>query len=74
LIGAALGAVIVNYLKTIFTIGILAPYWLFLLGALFVAVTIFLPKGVLGLLPRRAPREKRDRAEAASSPAAQPAE
>jgi len=53
LIGAALGAVIVNYLKTIFTIGALAPYWLFLLGAIFVAVTIFLPKGVLGLLPRR---------------------
>ena len=53
LVGAALGAVIVNYLKTIFTIGALAPYWLFLLGAIFVAVTIFLPKGVLGLLPRR---------------------
>ncbi len=56
LIGAALGAVIVNYLKTIFTIGALAPYWLFLLGAIFVLVTIFLPRGVLGLLPKRAPR------------------
>ena len=55
LIGAALGAVIVNYLKTIFTIGALAPYWLFLLGAIFVLVTIFLPRGVLGLLPKRAP-------------------
>jgi urea transport system permease protein len=53
LVGAALGAVIVNYLKTIFTIGALAPYWLFLLGAIFVAVTVLLPKGVLGLLPRR---------------------
>jgi urea transport system permease protein len=53
LIGAALGAVIVNYLKTIFTIGMLAPYWLFLLGAIFVLVTIFLPRGVLGLLPSR---------------------
>ena len=53
LIGAALGAVIVNYLKTIFTIGMLAPYWLFVLGAIFVLVTIFLPRGVLGLLPRR---------------------
>jgi urea transport system permease protein len=53
LVGAALGAVIVNYLKTVFTIGALAPYWLFVLGALFVLVTIFLPRGVLGLLPGR---------------------
>jgi hypothetical protein len=53
LIGAALGAIIVNYAKTLFTIGALAPYWLFVLGAMFVLVTIFLPKGVLGLLPRR---------------------
>jgi urea transport system permease protein len=55
LIGAALGAVIVNYLKTIFTIGMLAPYWLFVLGAIFVLVTIFLPRGVLGLLSSRRP-------------------
>jgi urea transport system permease protein len=53
LVGAALGAVIVNYLKTIFTIGMLAPYWLFVLGAIFVLVTIFLPRGVLGLLSGR---------------------
>ncbi len=53
LVGAALGAIIVNYLKTIFTIGALAPYWLFVLGAIFVLVTIFLPKGVLGLLSGR---------------------
>ncbi len=53
LVGAALGAVLVNYAKTIFTIGTLAPYWLFILGTLFVLVTIFLPRGVLGLLPRR---------------------
>jgi urea transport system permease protein len=53
LIGAALGAIIVNYAKTVFTIGALAPYWLFVLGAMFVFVTLFLPKGVLGLLPRR---------------------
>src|SRR5262245_30502757 len=53
LIGAALGAVLVNYAKTTFTIGALAPYWLFVLGALFVLVTIFLPRGVLGLLSSR---------------------
>jgi urea transport system permease protein len=74
LVGAALGAVIVNYLKTIFTIGALAPYWLFLLGTIFVLVTIFLPKGVLGLLPKREPRSKRAGANVASGAAAQPAE
>ena len=56
LVGAALGAVVVNYAKTTFTTGLLAPYWLFVLGALFVLVTIFLPKGILGLIPSRAPR------------------
>ena len=53
LVGGALGAVIVNYAKTTFTTGMLAPYWLFALGALFVLVTIFLPKGILGLLPSK---------------------
>ncbi|QIB32434.1 urea ABC transporter permease subunit UrtC [Ancylobacter pratisalsi] len=48
LVGAALGAVLVNYAKTYFTSGILAPYWLFMLGGLFVAVTLFLPKGIIG--------------------------
>ncbi|MBS7541608.1 urea ABC transporter permease subunit UrtC [Ancylobacter oerskovii] len=48
LIGAALGAVLVNYAKTYFTSGLLAPYWLFMLGGLFVAVTLFLPKGIVG--------------------------
>jgi hypothetical protein len=53
LVGAALGALLVNYAKSTSTTGFLAPYWLFALGALFVFVTIFLPRGVLGLLPRR---------------------
>ena len=48
LVGAALGAVVVNYLKTIFTSGPLAAYWLFALGGLFVLVTLALPKGILG--------------------------
>ncbi|QFR32072.1 urea ABC transporter permease subunit UrtC [Ancylobacter sp. TS-1] len=48
LVGAALGAVLVNYAKTYFTSGLLAPYWLFMLGGLFVAVTLFLPKGIVG--------------------------
>ncbi len=50
LIGAALGAVLVNYGKTYFTSGVLAPYWLFMLGGLFIVVTIFLPRGIVGTL------------------------
>lgn len=48
LYGAVLGALLVNFAKTQFT-GILPEAWLFALGALFVGVTIFLPKGVVGL-------------------------
>jgi urea transport system permease protein len=50
LVGAALGAVLVNYLKSTFTTGVLAPYWYFLMGSLFILVTIYLPKGILGTL------------------------
>ena len=48
LTGAALGAIVVNYAKTTFTSGPLAPYWLFMLGALFILVTLLLPKGIVG--------------------------
>jgi len=48
LTGAALGAIVVNYAKTYFTSGPLAPYWLFMLGALFILVTLLLPKGIVG--------------------------
>ena len=48
LIGAALGAIVVNYAKTVFTSGPLAPYWLFMLGAMFILVTLLLPKGIIG--------------------------
>ncbi len=51
LIGAALGAVLVNFAKTYFT-SALPLYWLFALGLLFVLVTVFLPKGLLGLADR----------------------
>jgi urea transport system permease protein len=51
LVGAALGAFLVNGAKTLLT-GWLPEVWLFALGALFVAVTLFLPRGVLGLFDR----------------------
>ncbi len=50
LVGAALGAVAVNGMKTMFTTGALAPYWLFVLGSIFILVTLALPKGMVGTL------------------------
>lgn len=49
LIGAIIGAILINYGKTWFT-GAFPEYWLFALGGLFVATTLFLPKGVVGLI------------------------
>lgn len=46
--GAALGAIVVNGAKSWFT-GVLPDAWLFMLGALFIFVTLFLPKGIAGL-------------------------
>jgi urea transport system permease protein len=50
LIGAVVGAIAVNYAKTTFTTGALAPYWLFVLGGLFIAVTLLLPRGIVGTI------------------------
>ena len=51
LYGAALGAGIVNYAKSYFTAA-LPEVWLFALGALFIVVTVFLPKGIVGLIAK----------------------
>ena len=51
LVGALLGAGIVNGAKSWFTMAF-PDFWLFFLGALFVGVTLFLPKGVIGLFKR----------------------
>ena len=50
LYGAAAGAVLVNYAKTYFT-GALPELWLYALGAMFVGVTLFLPRGLAGIVP-----------------------
>ncbi|WP_417671247.1 urea ABC transporter permease subunit UrtC [Roseibium sp.] len=47
LVGPVIGAVLVNFAKTWFTAA-LPDVWLFALGALFVVVTLFLPKGIVG--------------------------
>jgi urea transport system permease protein len=67
LVGAVLGAVLVNLGKTVFT-GALPELWLFALGALFILVTLLLPGGILGLFGR-APRRPKN-----VTPAAEPAE
>jgi urea transport system permease protein len=48
LLGAVLGAGVVNYGKTWFTTAF-PEYWLFALGALFIVVTILMPRGLLGV-------------------------
>ncbi len=59
LYGAVAGAVLVNLAKTYFT-SVLPEFWLYLLGMIFILVTIFLPKGVVGLLESRKARAKAD--------------
>lgn len=48
LVGAILGAIAVNATKTWLT-GAAPEIWLFFLGALFIGVTLLLPKGLMGL-------------------------
>jgi urea transport system permease protein len=52
LIGPIVGAFFVNGAKSWFTAAF-PEFWLYFLGALFIAVTLFLPHGLIGLLRRR---------------------
>ncbi len=57
LLGPIIGAFIVNGAKSWLTV--VAPeYWLYFLGALFIAVTLFLPDGIVGLVRKWLRREK----------------
>jgi urea transport system permease protein len=51
LFGAALGAFVVNGAKSWFTVA-LPEWWLYLLGALFIGVTIAFPRGLAGIFTR----------------------
>jgi urea transport system permease protein len=51
LIGPIVGAFFVNGAKSWFTVAF-PEFWLFFLGALFIAVTLFLPHGLVGLFNR----------------------
>ncbi|ALJ35827.1 urea ABC transporter permease subunit UrtC [Azospirillum brasilense] len=68
LAGPVLGAVLVNFGKSYFTAA-LPELWLFALGGLFVLVTLFLPKGILGLAA-----QLRDRLPARATVTAKPAD
>ena len=52
LIGPIVGAFFVNGAKSWFTVAF-PEFWLYFLGALFIAVTLFLPNGLIGLLRRK---------------------
>ena len=68
LFGAVIGAVAVNYAKTYFT-GAFPEVWLFMLGALFVISTLYLPKGIVGVV-----KQLQDRRAECNAPASQGAE
>jgi urea transport system permease protein len=53
LIGPIVGAFFVNGAKSWFTQAF-PEFWLYVLGAMFIAVTLFLPQGIVGLLRRKA--------------------
>ncbi len=63
LLGAALGALLVNFAKTYFT-GAFPEFWLFALGGLFVMVTLFAPQGIAGFLKQRFKRQQQSEMEA----------
>ncbi|RNL67248.1 urea ABC transporter permease subunit UrtC [Zhongshania marina] len=65
LFGAVIGAIAVNYAKTYFT-GAFPEVWLFMLGALFVISTLYLPKGIVGVVNQM--RERRAERDATSTP------
>lgn len=56
LIGPIVGAFFVNGAKSWFT-QVFPEFWLYFLGALFIAVTLFLPQGIVGLF-RRKPEDR----------------
>jgi urea transport system permease protein len=61
LIGPIVGAFFVNGAKSWFTQAF-PEFWLYFLGALFIAVTLFLPQGIVGLVRKLRGKNRGDRA------------
>jgi urea transport system permease protein len=57
LVGPIVGTFFVNGAKSWFTQAF-PEFWLYFLGALFIAVTLFLPQGIIGLVKRRKKEER----------------
>jgi len=69
IVGPVLGAFLVNGAKSVFTVW-LPEYWLYVLGLLFVLVTLFMPEGVVGLAKRLRGRARaKPKAAAPGAPA-----
>jgi urea transport system permease protein len=49
-LGAIFGVLLFGFFATPYATVALAPYWLFLLGGLFIAVTLLLPRGIVGTI------------------------
>jgi urea transport system permease protein len=64
LLGAVIGAVAVNFAKTWLT-GSVPEAWLFVLGGLFILVTLAFPKGILGMGAQLPLRRRRGAAQVA---------
>ncbi|MEZ5809810.1 MAG: urea ABC transporter permease subunit UrtC [Rhizobiaceae bacterium] len=78
IVGPVIGAILVNGGKSWFT-GLFPEFWLFVLGALFVFTTLFLPKGIVGaardlLRSRRNPETGPDQPKQRLAKTFQPAE
>jgi urea transport system permease protein len=69
LYGAAAGALLVNYAKTYLT-SAFPEVWNYALGALFVFVTLFLPRGIIGLVSGRS--KKQEKRQPLATPAGDP--
>ena len=68
LIGPILGAISVNALKSYATRAF-AEQWLFFLGTLFIVVTLFMPKGIVGIPDQlRALKKKLQKRQPDSAP------
>ena len=56
LLGPIVGAFLVNGAKSWLTVAF-PEFWLYFLGALFIAVTLFMPQGVVGLVKKMRARK-----------------